>query len=216
MPEREGPFWVEGGGGKRSVVPDGGNTGLAFCYEGKAQQRAALHDVRERPAELGGLGDFLKFADGFFQQAHFAEGGAQVVMRLEIFLFGAHFAEFSAKLVEDFLQRTRFDCAARRSRRFAGVFAGRRLFLAGRRRGRGRRKRTQTQLVDFFRQIGEKLVGSEAVIRGGGGILRHRLGLAPRGRSGGRAAWFRPHARPRLCPSRPLLSGPALLPRGRL
>src|SRR5258708_18010251 len=116
IPQREGTFWIEVGGAKRALVPDGGNTGLAFFHEGKAQQRAALHDVRERPAALGGLGDFLKFADGFFQQAHFAEGGAPVVMRLEIFLFGAHFAEFSAKLVDAFLQRTRFDCAARRSR----------------------------------------------------------------------------------------------------
>src|SRR5258708_32657116 len=118
-------------------------------------------------------------------------------MRLEIFLFGAHFAEFRAKLVEDFLQRTRFDCAARRSRSrgFAGVFAGRRLFLAGRRRGRGRRKCTQTQLVDFFRQIGEKLVGSEAVIRGRSDILRHRLGLARRGRSGGGGPFVGPGRR---------------------
>src|SRR5260370_1274611 len=101
IPQREGTFRIEVGGAKRALVPDGGNSGLAFFHEGKAQQRAALHDVRERPAALSGLGDFLKFADGFFQQAHFAERDAQVVIRLEIFLFVANSPEFRRTPAED-------------------------------------------------------------------------------------------------------------------
>src|SRR5690349_7155773 len=63
IPHREGTFRVQVGGAKRALVPDGRDAGLAFFHEGKPQQRAALHNVRERPAALGGLGDLLEFAD---------------------------------------------------------------------------------------------------------------------------------------------------------
>src|SRR5260370_17358978 len=61
IPQREGTFRIEVGGAQRALVPDGGNTGLAFFHEGKAQQRAALHDVTDRPPPLTAPSHFLTF-----------------------------------------------------------------------------------------------------------------------------------------------------------
>src|SRR5258708_15294347 len=45
-------------------------------------------------------------------RSHLAEGNTKVVVRLEIFLFRAHFAQLRAKVVEDFLERA-IVCRAR-------------------------------------------------------------------------------------------------------
>ena len=49
-----------------------------------------------------GLGDFLEFADGFVEQSHLAVSDAEVVVRLQIFVLVAHFAELAAEFLEDF------------------------------------------------------------------------------------------------------------------
>src|SRR6266850_1467989 len=68
------------------------------------EERAALHEVRETATAVRGLRDFLKLADGFFQESHFPEGDSQVVVGFQIFFFGAHLAEFRAEFLENFLE----------------------------------------------------------------------------------------------------------------
>ena len=57
-------------------------------------------------------GEIENQADGFLKKPHFAEGHAQVVVRFQVFLFGAHFAELGAKLVKNFLERARLQPTA--------------------------------------------------------------------------------------------------------
>src|SRR5258707_12279185 len=89
---------------KCAFVPDGRDGRLALFHEGKAEKRAALHGVLKGFAFVSGLGDFLKFANGFLEETHFAESDAEVEMRFEILFFAAHFAEFGAEFVKDFLE----------------------------------------------------------------------------------------------------------------
>ena len=51
---------------------------------------------------MDGFRDFLEFADGFIEESHLAISDAEVVVRLQIFVFVAHFAEFAAEFLEDF------------------------------------------------------------------------------------------------------------------
>src|SRR5579859_7352201 len=90
---------------KGALIPDGGNARLSFFHEGKPEESAALHAIAEGFAVVGGLGHFLEFADGFINQAHLAEGGPEIVVSFEVFVFNTHFAELGTKFVKDFLER---------------------------------------------------------------------------------------------------------------
>src|ERR1700693_594032 len=81
IPQGEDAFRFDAGSLKSALVPDGRDPRLAFLHERQAKQRAALHGISERSAALVGLGHFLEFADGFFEQPHFAERRAEVVVR---------------------------------------------------------------------------------------------------------------------------------------
>src|SRR4029077_17713808 len=129
-----------------------------------AEQSAALHGVAEGFPFVAGFGDFLKFADGFFEQAHFAEGNAEVVVGLEVFVFAAHFAELGAKFIKHFLKRAGFDGGCRR---FCSGRRGRRRWNRRRRSGRGRRVRNagsefvETQAVELANHVRKKLIGGK-------------------------------------------------------
>ncbi len=88
---------------KSALVPDRGDGRLALFHKRETEKRAALHRVLEGFSLVGSLDNFLKFADSFLEQTHFAESDAEVVVRFEIFVFAAHFAEFGAEFIEDFL-----------------------------------------------------------------------------------------------------------------
>src|SRR5215472_14662953 len=140
----------------------GGDGGLALLHERQCEQRAALHGVAKTAAALVGLGYFLEFADGFLEQTHFPKGDAQIVVSLQVFLFGAHFAELGAKFLEHFLERSAF------KRRFGGFGRRRRGMIAIRRRSwlddglrRNSRRRgsklPKPQLLELLGQIGKEL-----------------------------------------------------------
>src|SRR6266478_2021475 len=163
----EGTFGVHIRGAQGAFVPDSGDAGLAFFHEGETQQGAALHGVAERFAAVRGLGDFLKFADGLFQEAYFAEGDAEIVVRLQIFILGAHFSEFGAKFIENFLQRRILERGRGLGPRLP---LGGRLCLGRRRLGIRGRKFANAELIDLIRKFSEKLIGSKTA--GGRGGLR--------------------------------------------
>src|SRR2546430_2110849 len=118
IPQGERTFRVDSGSVQGALVPDRGDGRLAFFHEGQAKQRAALHGVAEGAAVVAGFGDFLEFANGFFEKTHLAESGAEIVVRLEILFLGAHFAKLGAKLLKDFLERAGFRRRRRRRRSF--------------------------------------------------------------------------------------------------
>ncbi len=93
---------------QRAFVPDCGDGWLSLFHERQTQQGAALHGVAERLAVFVGFGNFLKFADRFFQQTHFAESDSQIVVRLKVFVFSTHFAQLGTEVVKNILQRTVF------------------------------------------------------------------------------------------------------------
>src|SRR5258708_3370394 len=191
IPQCEDTFRVKVRNAQRTVVPYSRDAGLSLFHEGKSQERAALHGVGKGAAAFRGLGHLLKLANRFFEQAHLAEGNTKVVVRLEVFLFRAHFAQLRAKFVEDFLERTmvyRARCAWRRGRSLGRVLSchrrrGSRIGVSG-----WRREVAKTKLVDLVGEVGEKLIGSKALIRCGGrrGAVAYRRvpvsGLWPRGR----------------------------------
>ena len=93
------------------VVPADGGLGHAFFEEALRQPGVSLHDLRERMPVIERLAGLLQFSDGLVEQAHFAEGDAEIVMRLGIFVgggdigfeilleFAKHFREIDASLV---------------------------------------------------------------------------------------------------------------------
>src|SRR5215467_10206225 len=87
---------------------DDQNCAKRLVHERETEKRTALHGVAERLAAIGGFGNFLKFADGLFEQAHLAERDAKVVVGFEIFFFTAHFAKLGAEFIEDFPEWARF------------------------------------------------------------------------------------------------------------
>src|SRR5207237_2756016 len=108
IPQGKHTFRIDSGSVQSALVPNRGDGRLALFHKGEAQQRAALHGVAEGAAIVAGLGDFLELADGFFEQAHLAEGDSEIVVRLKVFFLGAHFAEFGAKLFENLFERAGF------------------------------------------------------------------------------------------------------------
>src|SRR5579859_182016 len=105
IPQREDAFRLDARSTKGALIPDGGDTRLAFLHKGEAEKSAALHYVAEGLAAVRGLGHFLKFADGFIDQTHLAESDSKIVVSLEVFIFSAHFAKFGAEVIKDFLER---------------------------------------------------------------------------------------------------------------
>src|SRR5258708_32185825 len=174
IPQCEDPFRVKVRNAQRTVVPYSRDAGLSLFHEGKSQERAALHGVGERTAAFRGLGHLLKLANRFFEQAHLAEGNTKAVVRLEVFLFRAHFAQLRAKFVEDFLERTmvyRARCAWRRGRSLGRVLSchrrrGSRIGVSG-----WRREVAKTKLVGLGGEGGGEMVGRQSLIpcRGGAG-----------------------------------------------
>src|SRR5437016_13018854 len=149
---------------KRAFVPDSSDGRLAFFHEGKAEKRAALHGVLEGFAFVSGLGDFLKFANSFFEQTHFSEGDTEIVVRFEILFLATHFAEFGAKFVEDFFEGTGFGvlrwwrCGyGRRGRRFHGRRRWREASRSAR-FGGNRSELIDAEFVDLADHIREELI----------------------------------------------------------
>src|SRR6185437_3883203 len=105
IPQREDAFRLDARSTEGALIPDGGDARLAFLHKGEAEKSAALHYVAEGLAAVRGLGDFLKFADGFIYQTHLAESDSKIVVSLEVFIFRAHFAKFGAEVVKDLLER---------------------------------------------------------------------------------------------------------------
>src|SRR4029077_21124137 len=115
--------------------------------------------------------------------AHLAEGGTEIVVGLEVFVFSTHFAELGTKFVKDFLEGTVF---SRSSALFLRLRRG-----SWRRSLRvGMHERVEAEVVDLLRQVRKKLVGSKPGSRRGGGIFcggrRFRLGLGNHNWSCGR------------------------------
>ena len=71
------------------VIPADGGLGHALFEEALRQPGVSLHDLRERMSVIEGLAGLLQFSDGLVEQAHFAEGDAEVVMRFGIFVGGS-------------------------------------------------------------------------------------------------------------------------------
>src|SRR5438045_5869553 len=100
-----------------------------------------------RPATIAGFGDLLKFAVGFFEKAHLAESNSEIVVGLQIFFLGPHFAEFGAKLFKDFLERA--GLRGRRWRNRSLWFCSGRHRSARFRVGERGSERIHAQLIDF-------------------------------------------------------------------
>src|SRR5207244_10946055 len=101
---------------------------LTIFNERKVQKSVELPCVAESATAVACSGHFILLADGFCNETHFTKRDAKVVVRFEVFIFRADLAEFGAKLVEYFLERTRLRGLRRR-----------RIFLRGRRWLAGRR-----------------------------------------------------------------------------
>src|SRR5208337_5095083 len=66
------------------LVPADRGLGDALVEEALCQPGIGLHDLRERMSAVDGLAGLLQLANGFIEQAHFAESDAEVVMGLGI------------------------------------------------------------------------------------------------------------------------------------
>ena len=79
---------IDGGQLERPLIPADGGFRNALIQEALGQPGVGLHDVREGMTAIHRLAHLLQFADRFVQQAHFAEGHAEVVMGFRIFVRG--------------------------------------------------------------------------------------------------------------------------------
>src|SRR5260370_8205203 len=161
IPEGEGDFRISGWSFQRTLIPDRRDGRLPLIHEGQAQKRAALHGVGECVAGICGLGNFLEFANGFFEEPHFTKRDAQVVVGFEVFVLRAHLTQLGAKFVENFLEWTRL-----------GRLRGRRRWLRnGRRLGAWHRPRkcwgklADAKLIDLISKIGQKLIRGKTTAR---------------------------------------------------
>src|SRR5690348_2202554 len=160
IPQREDAFRLDAGSTEGALIPDSGNARLAFLHKSQTEKGAALHDIAEGLATVRGLGDFLKFADGFIDETHLAESDSEIVVSLEVLILRAHFAKFGAEVVKDFLERTvlgrscRFLLELRRSGWRSGF-------------GKSRSQFVDAKLVNLAGQIRKKLVGGKAAGRRG-------------------------------------------------
>ena len=98
---------------KGFLVPADGGLGHAFVEEALRQPGVGLHDLQEGMSAIDGLAGLLQLADGFVEQAHFAEGDAKVVVSFGIFFdcggasfeilfqFAKHFREIDAGVLAE-------------------------------------------------------------------------------------------------------------------
>jgi hypothetical protein len=106
-------FFVDARGGESFLIPANRGLGNALVEEALSQPGISLHDLRERMSAIDGLAGLLQLANGFIEQAHFAEGDAQVVMSFRIFFSGGgagfeilfelaeHFREIDASILAE-------------------------------------------------------------------------------------------------------------------
>ena len=101
--ERGAGFFVDTGSFQSLVIPAHGGLRNAFVEEALRKPGIGLNDLRKWMAAIDGLAGFLQLADSFIEQAHFAEGDAEVVVGFGI-LFGGGSADFEIvfKLAEHF------------------------------------------------------------------------------------------------------------------
>src|SRR5216683_1628385 len=161
IPQGEGAFRIIAWSFQRTLIPDRRDGRLPLIHEGQAQKRAALHGIAKGAAAIAGLGNFLEFANGFFEEPHFTKRDAQVVVGFEVFVLRAHLTQLGAKFVENFLEWTRL-----------GRLRGRRRWLRnGRRLGawhgprKPRGKLADAKLIDLVGKIGQKLIRGKTTTR---------------------------------------------------
>ena len=70
------------------LIPANRGLGHALVEEALRQPGVSLHDLRERMSAIDGLAGLLQLANGFIEQAHFAERDAEVVMGFGILFSG--------------------------------------------------------------------------------------------------------------------------------
>src|SRR5713101_9197085 len=176
IPQGEGAFRIIAWSFQRTLIPDRRDGRLPLIHEGQAQKRAALHGIAKGAAAIAGLGNFLEFANGFFEEPHFTKRDAQVVVGFEVFVLRAHLTQLGAKFVENFLEWT--GLGRRRGRRRRLRNGGRLGVRHGSRKPWG--KLADAELINFFGKIGQELIGSKTAARGwrGRGVCRdpRRLG----------------------------------------
>ena len=143
-----------------------------------------MHGVAKCFALFVGLGDFLKFADGLFQQTHFAKRDAQVVMCLQVFVLRSHFADFRPEIVKYRFQMILF---SGRCRGFCFGRSDRGIFLCRWLRER-RRQFPDAQLIDFVCQVGKELVRRQNLRTAGSSMFWRPCAS---GWGGFRLFWFR-------------------------
>src|SRR5580704_10611060 len=73
-------FFVDAGSVEGLLVPANGGLGQALVEEALREPGVSLHDLREGMPTFDRLAGLLQLADGFIEQAHFAEGDAEVVV----------------------------------------------------------------------------------------------------------------------------------------
>ena len=78
--------FVDGGDGERFLVPANRSFRHAFLEEALRQPGIGLHYLREGMPAIDRLAGFLQFADRFIQKSHLAEGNAEIVVGLGIFV----------------------------------------------------------------------------------------------------------------------------------
>ena len=84
-----------------AFIPADGRFGHTLIEKTLGQPGISLHDQGKGMATLDRLAHLLQFSDGFIQQAHLAEGNAQVVMGFGIFVGGSCILfEFVLQLTE--------------------------------------------------------------------------------------------------------------------
>src|SRR5262249_10942493 len=149
IPQGDFAFRFDAGKIQSALIPNGSDGRLALVHESDPKKRVALHGIAEGTAMLAGFCNFLKLADGFVDQTHFAESNAEVVVRLEIFVFGAHFAKFGAEFVEDFLEWAGLDGGSRFGLGLGRSAFDRSLWRWGRGSLRCVAQSAEAELIDF-------------------------------------------------------------------
>ena len=81
-------FVIESRDIKRFFIPADGGLRNSFIEEALSQPGVGLDGLRKWLAAFDRGTDFLQFGDGFVEQAHFAEGNAQTVMRFRVVIAG--------------------------------------------------------------------------------------------------------------------------------
>src|SRR5712691_8401734 len=75
---------------ERLFIPADRRFGHSFVKEALRQPGVGLHNVWKGMAMFHSLANLLQLTDGFVEQPHFAEGYAEIVMRLGIFVGGGY------------------------------------------------------------------------------------------------------------------------------